>query len=198
MTIRCFTLRPEINRPFLWPYVVLLTLSAAIVLLGCSNSNDNVKAQNVENLTFIFDSSFINDDLNGLTTCLVFGSQSAPDENTVPFTMTLQDTVTLPDAEPCPGEVITTFSGPADVGSIQLRIETITDENGDSVDSIVIFTGFNNDVTFDVGETIEFDVHVDKEDDGTVEFTFTNDRGSDLMFRFEIGETSAAASPDSG
>lgn len=189
MPLRCF-------RPLLWQYIVILVLPTAIALFGCSNDDDNVTSQDVEGLTFIFDSSFIDNDLNGLTTCLVFGTPSATDENDVPFEMTFQDTVTSQGAERCLGQVVAKFSGPADVGSIQLQIETINDDP--DVDSIVVFNGFNDDVTFNVGETIRFDVNVHEEDDGTHEFTFTNDRGNDLTFRFEIGATSAAASPDSG
>lgn len=162
-----------------------LALLALIALLGCSNSSDNATAQDVANRIFIFDSSFIDTDLEGLTTCLEFGPVSATDEDRVPFTLLqLQGVVTLPMGETCTDEPIATesiatFSGPATIHSIELRIETITDENGATVDSIVIF-----DVDFAVGETIKFDADVDKKDDGSQVFTLTNDDGDEIHFEF--------------
>ncbi len=160
--------------------VVTLGMVVSIALLGCSNNNDNVTAEDIENRTFQFDSSFIDSDLAGLTTTLTF--QAASGENSVPFDMTLRDDVA--DA------ILATLSGTAAINSIELRIEEITDEDDNMVDSIVIF-----DVEFTVDDVIVFDVNVDEQDDGTDVLTFTNEVGSRLVFEFEEKETSAIGTP---
>lgn len=143
-------------------------LSLAIALLGCNNNVDNVTAQDVANRTFIFDSSFIDTNLEGLTTRLEF--ESATDATHLPFTLTLQDAVTSTD------EAI--VSDTATVSSISLPV----------VGVIAL-----HEVT--LPDPIVFDVNVDEEDDGTIVFTFTNDSGDQLSFEFEVGERSAVATP---
>jgi hypothetical protein len=89
-----------------------LVLLASIALLGCNDSTDNVTAQDVANRTFTFDSSFIDTDLDGLTTILAFGVPV--DEESVPFDLILRDEV------PDPNEI--TLSGTAAIKSIELPI----------------------------------------------------------------------------
>lgn len=153
--------------PLIWPYFILLMLSTAIGLFGCSDDNDNARARDVENRTFIFDSSFIDHDIPGLTTILDFGA--AIDEDRVPFTLSLRDAATGID-EVSVSDIATVSSIELPIGVIELRDETLPDP-------------------------LVFDVHVHEEDDGTLEFTFTNERGDDLHFEFKIGEMSAVASP---
>lgn len=179
-------------------YVAMLILTIAIGLLGCDNNADNVTPQDIENRTFFFDSSFIDIDLVGLTTCLEYGSESTTDENRLPFILKFQDAVNATRCSDkttrCSDQAITavtTFSGPAIVSSIEHSIEAILDEGGNMVDSIVLF----DDVEFAVGEIIEFDVNVDEDDDRPLELTFTNDNGDELLFEFEKDETCADATP---
>ncbi|MCZ6873973.1 MAG: hypothetical protein O7G88_10665 [bacterium] len=144
-----------------------LVLLASIALLGCDNSSDNVTAQDVANRTFTFDSSFIDTDLDGLTTILAFGVPV--DENSAPFNLTLRDEV------PDPNEI--TLSGTAAIKSIELPIGII------EIRQVIL------------PDPIVFDVNVDDEDDGTLVFIFTNDNGNQLRFEFEEGEMSADAAP---
>jgi hypothetical protein len=153
--------------PLLWQYLVVLVLPIAIALLACNDNTDNVTARDVENRTFIFDSSFIDTDLEGLTTILEF--ESATDDNHVPFTLTLQDAVTSTNAATV-SDTATINSIELPIGDIELREVTLPDP-------------------------IEFGVHVDEKDDGTIEFTFTGDSGTQLLFEFEIGERLAVATP---
>ena len=176
----------------------MLVLMIVFALLGCSDNTDNVTPQDVEGRTFFFDSSFIDVDLDGLVTCVEYGASSATDENRLPFTLKFQDAVnatSCPEGQTvrCTDDAITaiaTFSGSAIVNSIQHNIETILDEGGNMVDSIVIF-----EVEFAVGEIIEFEVEVDDDDDKPLELTFTNDNGNQILFEFETGETCADATP---
>ena len=146
---------------------VTLVLLALIALLGCSGSSDNVTTQDVANRTFIFDISFIDIDLDGLTTILAFGVPI--DEELVPFELTFRDETTDPS------EI--TVSGTATVKSIELPIGVI--EIRDET----------------LSDPIKFDVNVKEKNDGTLEFTFTNDNGNELRFDFRPGVMIAAATP---
>jgi hypothetical protein len=150
-----------------WQYIVVLVLPIAVALLGCIDKTDNVTARDVENRTFMFDSSFIDTDLEGLQTILAF--QSASDDHHVAFTLTLQDVVTSTN-EATVSDTATVNSIELPIGDIELREVTLPDP-------------------------IEFKVRVDEADDGTIEFTFTNDNGTQILFEFRIGEMDAVATP---
>lgn len=137
-----------------------LALLLSMALLGCDSSSDNITAQDVANRTFIFDSSFIDTALEGLTTTLAFGAPI--DEERVPFDLTLRDGVTDPPNEMTLSDTATVKSIELPIGDVEIREVTLPDP-------------------------IVFDVNVDEEDDGTKVFTFTNDNGNEIRFEFEPG-----------
>ena len=144
----------------LFSLTVFLVITGSLVALGCGDGGgsdpapfEEATVADFSGSNFSFTASFLDASFADQRVSLVFGTAV---DNTVPFTMTFS------------GEPTTVITGTGIVGSIQLRVDAIT-EDGASVMSTQI-----GNVVFEVG-TVAYTLEAEiSKDNGFFTFRFTN------------------------
>jgi len=176
------------SRKALLHLTAILVMILSLALMGCGDDGqdggDNLTPQDLAGKTFILPAGFFNPLLTGTAT-ITYGPANTIVGDTIPFTITFSN---APDA---------LITGTATVNSIEFEITNI--RVGDppvEVQDVTIGTPPDT-VTFAVGDTISIDTNVEIFPDGSIEITWINDDGDEIVFVFEQGQDTATGTTGS-